>query len=125
MAKAIAVYSPQRQGSPSRRVDMVDSTVHTLSVLFAIISGTGAGLLALLCWRDFRESPFGTIVALLSATMSGMIFYHVVLFLLSPESLFLDTLRSSLYTIIAIFLWLVIVTHQQIKDAAAGGGVRD
>lgn len=100
---------------------MVDSTVHTFSVLFAIISGTGAGLLALLCWRAFRESPFGTIIALLSATMSGMIVYHVVLFTVAPDSLLLDTLRSALYTIVAIFLWLVIVTHQQIKHAASGG----
>lgn len=101
---------------------MVDSTVHILSVLFAIINGTGAGLLALLYWRDFRESPFGTIIALLSATMSGMIIYHVALFVLNPESLLLDTLRSSLYTVVAIFLWLVIVTHHELKYAASGGG---
>lgn len=100
---------------------MVDSTVHTFSVLFAIISGTGAGLLALLSWRAFRDSPFGTIIALLSVTMSGIILYHVVLFPLATDTLFLDTLRSALQTIVAIFLWLVIVTHQQIEYAATGG----
>lgn len=100
---------------------MVDSAIHTLSVLFAIISGTGAGLLALLFWQILGESPFGTIIALLSATMSGMIIYHVILFLLAPDSLLLDTLRSALYTILAIFLWLVIATHQQIKQTASGG----
>lgn len=99
---------------------MVDSTVHTLSILLAIISGTGAGLLALLFWRVFHESPFGTIIALLSATMSGMIIYHVVLFLLAPDSLLLDTLRSALYTILAIFLWLVIGTHRKIEHTASG-----
>lgn len=99
---------------------MVDSAVHTLSVLFAIIGGTGAGLLAILSWQEFRESPFGTVIALLSVTMSGMIAYHVVLFLFNPESLFLDALRSALYTIIAVFLWLVIATHQQFKEAASG-----
>lgn len=98
---------------------MVDSTVHTLSVLFAIISGTGAGLFALLFWQVFHDSPFGTVIALLSATMSGMIFYHVVLFLHAPNSLLLDTLRSALYTIIAIFLWLVIATHQELKYTAS------
>lgn len=100
---------------------VVDTTVHTLSVLFAIISGTGAGLLALLLWRVLRGSPFGTIVGLLSATMSAMIFYHVVLFLLTPDTLLLDTLRSALYTILAIFLWLVIATHQQLQRTASGG----
>lgn len=100
---------------------MVDSTVHTLSVLFAIVSGTGAGLLSFLFWRVAHDSPFGTIVALLSAAMSGMIIYHVVLFLFVPDSFFLDTLRSALYTILAIFVWLVIATHQQLKRAATGG----
>lgn len=99
---------------------MVDSTVHTLSVLLAIISGTGAGLLALLFWRVFHESPFGTIIALLSATMSGLIIYHVILFLLAPDSLLLDTLRSALYTILAVFLWLVVATHQKIERTASG-----
>lgn len=100
---------------------MVHSAVHTLSILFAIISGTGAGLLALLFWRVVHDSPFGTIIALLSAAMSGMIIYHVILFIHVPDSLLLDTLRSALYTILAIFLWLVIATHQQLKHAASGG----
>lgn len=99
---------------------MVDSTVHTLSILTAIVVGTGAGLLALLFWKVFHESPFGTIIALLSATMSGMIIYHVILFLVAPDSLFLDTVRSALYTILAIFLWLVIATHTEIEQTASG-----
>lgn len=100
---------------------MVDSAVHILSVLFAIVSGTGAGLLSILFWRVARDSPFGTLVALLSTAMSGIIIYHVVLFLFAPNSLFLDMLRSALYTILAIFIWLVIATHQQLKRTATGG----
>lgn len=100
---------------------MVDTTVHTLSAIFAIIGATGAGALSVLVWRILRESPFGTIVALLSITMSGMIIYHVVLFVVGPESLFLNTLRSALYTVLAIFLWLVIVTHQQLHKSASSG----
>jgi Na+-transporting NADH:ubiquinone oxidoreductase subunit NqrE len=97
---------------------MVDTTFHTLSALFALVSGTAAGLLSLLFWRVLRESPFGTVIALLSGTMSAMIVYHVILFLVEPNTLLLDTLRSALYTVIAIFLWLVIVTHQQIDSSA-------
>lgn len=100
---------------------MVDSVVHTLSAIFAIMSGTGAGLLALLFWQTLRESPFGTVVALLSGTMSAMIIYHVILFIAEPNTLLLATLRSALYTIVAIFLWLVIATHQRIKYTAAEG----
>lgn len=101
---------------------MVNTTVHTLSAIFAIITGTGAGLLALLFWQVLRESPFGTIVALLSGAMSAMIVYHVLLFVVEPDALLADTLRSSVYTIVAIFLWLVIVTHRQIESSAMAGG---
>lgn len=100
---------------------MVDSTVHTLSVIFAIICGTGAGLLALLFWRVLRESPLGTVIALLSVTMTATIAYHVILFVVEPDTVFFDVFRSALYTIVAIFLWLVIATHQRIKRSAAEG----
>ncbi|WP_276255562.1 hypothetical protein [Halomontanus rarus] len=100
---------------------MTDTALHALSVLFAIVGGTGAGVLALLSWGVLRESPFGTVVALLSITLSGMIAYHAILFVLEPDSLFLDTLRSALQTVVAIFLWLVIATHQHIEHSATGG----
>lgn len=98
---------------------MVDTTIHTLGAIFAIIGGTGAGLLSILVWNVLRESPFGTIIALLSITMSGMIVYHVVLFAVGADSFFLDTFRSALQTILAIFLWLVIATHHQLQHSAS------
>ena len=97
---------------------MVDSTLHTLSVIFAIVSGTGAGILALLFWRILRESPFGRIIALLSATLTATIIYHVILFIGEPDTVLFDVIRSSLYTLVAIFLWVVIATHQQIENSA-------
>lgn len=100
---------------------MVHTTVHTLSALFALVAGTGAGLLSLLFWRVLRKSPFGTVIALLSGTMSAMIVYHVVLFLVEPDTLLLDMLRSALYTVVAIFLWLVIATYQRIETSAIEG----
>lgn len=100
---------------------MVDTTLHTLSALFAIIGGTGAGILSIVVWSVLRKSPFGTIIALLSVTMSGMIIYHVVLFFLGADSLFMDTFRSALQTILAIFLWLVIVTHHQLQYSVSSG----
>lgn len=100
---------------------MVHGTVHTLSALFALVSGTAAGLLSVLFWRVLRESPFGTVIALLSGTMSAMIVYHVALFLVEPDTVLLDTFRSALYTVVAIFLWLVIATHHQIEKSATEG----
>lgn len=101
--------------------NMVHGTVHTLSALFALVSGTAAGLLSILFWRVLRETPFGTVIALLSGTMSVMIVYHVALFLVEPDTVLLDTFRSALYTVVAIFLWLVIATHRQIKKSATEG----
>lgn len=100
---------------------MVNTTLHALSAIFAIIAATGAGVLSVLAWRILRESPFGTVIALLSVTMSGLIAYHVVLFVLGADSLFLDTLRSALHTVLAIFLWLVIATHERLQDSVAEG----
>lgn len=100
---------------------MVDTTVHALGAVFAIVGGTGAGLLAFLFWRAFPEAPFGTIVALLSATMSGMTVYHVVLFVLGPETPLLSALRSAIFTVLAVFLWAAIATHHRIDHAATGG----
>jgi hypothetical protein len=100
---------------------MVDTSAHTLSVLFAVITATGAGFLSILYWHTLRESPFGMVIALLTLTMSAMIVYHIVLFLVEPDTLFLDTLRSALYTVVAIFLWLVVATHRRIKNSAAEG----
>lgn len=100
---------------------MIDTTLQTLSALFALMSGTGAGLLALLFWHVLRESPFGSVVAFLTGAMSAMIFYHLVLFVIEPDAILLDTLRSTLYTLIAIFLWLVIVTHQRIENSVIEG----
>ncbi|SFG95553.1 hypothetical protein SAMN04488063_3403 [Halopelagius inordinatus] len=100
---------------------MVDTPVHILSALFAVITATGAGFLSILYWHTLRESPFGTVIALLTLTMSAMILYHIMLFLVEPNTLFLDTLQSALYTVVAIFLWLVVATHQRIKNSAAEG----
>lgn len=100
---------------------MVDTSVHALGAVFAIVGGTGAGLLAFLFWRAFPDSPFRTVVALLSATMSGMTVYHVILFVFGPETLLLSALRSAIFTILAIFLWVVIATHYRIDSTATGG----
>lgn len=100
---------------------MVDSTLHTLSAIFAIIAGTGAGVLSILAWRILRRSPFGTVVALLSVTMSGTIVYHVVLFVLQPDSLFPSAFRSALHTVLVIFVWLAIATHRRLQQNASGG----
>ena len=93
---------------------MTDTVLHALSVPFAIVAGTGAGVLALLSWEIFRESPFGTVIGLVSLVMSTITIYHVVLIAVGPESLLLEALRSVAYTIIAVFILLAIRGHRRV-----------
>lgn len=95
---------------------MTDTVIHTLSVPFAIITGTGAGVLAVLSWKIFRESPFGIVIALLSLLMSTITVYHAILPVFGSESLFLQVLRSATHTIIAIFILLLIRGHRQLRE---------
>ncbi|ELY63224.1 hypothetical protein [Natrinema versiforme] len=100
---------------------MPHSVVHLLGVPFAIIAGTGAGVFALLCWGIFRDSPFGTAIALLSVGMVALTIYHTMLLVVEPESLVLHVLRSAANTIIAIFVGLLILRHRQLRHGRAGG----
>ncbi|QLD89452.1 hypothetical protein HWV07_10590 [Natronomonas salina] len=99
---------------------MVDATLQTLGVIFAIIAGTCAGVLSIQFWRRVRGSPFGAVVALLSVTMCGVIAYHVVAFFFQPDSLLLDVSRSVLQTGAALFVWLVIATHRRFERDLEG-----
>lgn len=97
---------------------MTDTLLHTLSVPFAIAAGTGAGVLAVLTWELFRESPFGTVVSLVSVVMSLATVYHVVLLAVGPESLYLQVLQSAVYTCIAIFVLVAIREHRRLQGTS-------
>ncbi|WP_265109097.1 hypothetical protein [Halosolutus halophilus] len=100
---------------------MTHSVVHLLGVPFAIVAGTGAGVFALLSWGIFRNSPFGTAIALLSLGMVALTIYHTMLLVAGPESLALHVLRSAVNTVIAIFLGLLILRHRQLRRTRSGG----
>ncbi|MFC6718039.1 hypothetical protein ACFQGT_10410 [Natrialbaceae archaeon GCM10025810] len=103
---------------------MDPSLTSLLSVPFAIVAGTAAGTFALLCWGIFRNSPFGTAVALLSLGMVALTIYHTMLLVVGPESLALHVLRSAANTIVAVFLGLLILRHRQLGRARSGGDPR-
>lgn len=98
---------------------MTDSLLHALSVPFATVTGTAAGILALLSWEIFRESPFGTVVALVTAIMSVITIYHVVLLAVGSETLLLRMLRSTAHTVIAVFVLLAVRSHRRLQRADA------
>ena len=96
----------------------MDHALFYLSIPFAIITGTGAGLLALLSWNIFRESPFGIVVGLLAITMSAATIYHTVLLTIRAESTGLRAFRATIYTLLAISIWAVIVRNNRLQNSA-------
>lgn len=91
---------------------MTHSVVHLLGVLFAIIAGTGAGVFALLSWGIFRDSPFGTAIALLSLGMVAVTIYHMILLIEGSDSV-LHLVRSAATTVIAVVLGVLILRNHQ------------
>ncbi|WP_245550076.1 hypothetical protein [Halopiger xanaduensis] len=97
------------------------TAVHLLGVPVAIVASTGAGVFALLSWGIFRNSPFGTAIALLSLGMVTLTIYHTMVLVTGPETLALHVLRSAANTIVAIVLGLLILRHRQLYRRRSGG----
>jgi hypothetical protein len=99
----------------------MEHTLFYLSIPFAIIAGTGAGLLALLSWNIFRESPFGIVVGLLVIAMSAATVYHTILLTVRAESTVLRVFRATIYTLLALAIWAVIIRNKTIQSRAIRG----
>lgn len=93
---------------------MSDTTIHILSVPFAIATVSGAGLLSLLVWQLFRRSPIGNVVAIVTVVMTAAGVYHTLLLIVPPESTALSILMSAKYAGFAAVLWLMIRLHTRI-----------
>lgn len=106
---------PLVKAFPVVRDCVTDPLLRALGVSFAIIAGTSAGILAVLSWEIFRESPFGTVIALLSVIMSATTVYHVVLLVAGSETLLLRVLRSGVNTVIAAFVVLAVHSHRRLQ----------
>ncbi|MFC6764547.1 hypothetical protein [Natrinema soli] len=100
---------------------MIPPDIQLLGIPFALVTGTGAGVFALLSWGIFRDSPFGLAIALLSLVMVILTIYHTMLLIVGPDTLVLHVLRSAANTIIAIFLGLLILRHYQIQQRQSLG----
>ncbi|MDS0473575.1 hypothetical protein [Natrinema sp. 1APR25-10V2] len=100
---------------------MAHSVVHLLGIPFAIIAGTGAGVFALLSWGIFRDSPFGTAIALLSLGMVALTIYHTMLLVAGPDPVLLYVLRSAANTIVAIVIGVLILRHHQLRRTRPTG----
>lgn len=83
-----------------------------MALAFALGTGVGAGLLALLSWEIFRRSAFGRALFVLCSLLSLYTIYHGILLITHASSLLTELLRSAIYTGLLLFLILVI-KHQR------------
>lgn len=90
-------------GVATVRPDM-DVALYRLSIPFAIVTGTGAGVLATLSWDVLRGSPVETPLKLLVVVMSIGTVYHMGLLVAGTETLELQSLLVLGYLLVAVAL---------------------
>lgn len=104
-------------GVPS--ISMPDVTLFNLSVTFALVAGTGAGLLALLTWEIFRFSPFGRALFTLTIVMAVFTLYHAALLVLGTDAMLVtDVFQSVIFTGMAAFIGMVIWSQRHLRIGA-------
>lgn len=87
---------------------MLDVALYRLSIPFAIVTGTGAGILAVLSWEVLRDSPFGTPLKLLVLVMVIVTAYHGGLVVSGSETLVLQSLLILGYILVLIALFTAV-----------------
>lgn len=101
---------------------MVEPVSSLAGVPFAIVAGTAAGVLALLAWRVLRESPFESGIAVLAVAMTLVTAYHVLLLVVSPESILLEALGSATYTAVVALVFVLAATNRRLQRERALDG---
>lgn len=102
---------------------MPGSTLFHLTVTFALITGTAAGVLSLLSWEVFRHSAMGRVIFLFTGLMTVFILYHALLMVRGEPSVALQALESFIYGGLAIFALLMLRVERQFGDEDATGEV--
>lgn len=91
-----------------------------LSAALALVTVTAAGCFALLSWEILRQSPFGRAIGVLTAAMVVFTLYHVLVVALPEETTLVRLLQSGTYTVIVLFILLVIRTERRVRTRAEG-----
>lgn len=97
---------------------MPDTALHVLSILFAIITGTGAGILVLLSRDILRESPFGDAIVSLLTVIWLLTIYHAVLLVTGSETVLLEILRLIAVALLLFSVVSVIKADRKISKQA-------
>lgn len=93
----------------------------TLTVVFSLVTGTAAGLLALLTWEILRRSPLGRAVFVLASVLVVFILYHVVVLLFPDMPALATVFKSAMFTGTAIFVWMMVWVQHRMRKRATGG----
>lgn len=100
---------------------MPDPTLYELSIVFALVTGTAAGVLALLTWRILRRSLFGAAVLVLTLVLVLFSIYHAIALLGVEQPLVNRIVKAIMFTGSALFIGLLVRAQLRIQSASGGG----
>lgn len=92
------------------------SAAVTASVLFALVTGTAAGMLSLLTWEILRRSPFGRAVFVLSLAMVGFTLYHVVVIVFPDTPGIAHLFKSVTFTGVTVFIGMMVLIQRRMQE---------
>lgn len=108
------------QDSPLQ-IECTMTGVVTVSVIFALVTGTAAGLLSLLTWEILRRSPFGRAVFVLSLAMVGFTLYHVVVIIFPNTPEIAHLFKSVTITGVTLFIGMMVLIQRRMKRGILAG----
>lgn len=100
---------------------MTQATLFGLSVTFALVTGTAAGVLGLLSWEVFHRSAFGRVILVLTVLLWVFTLYHALLLVYTEPVPAIELLRSVLYTGVAVFIALMLRMQLRVRAGMEGG----
>lgn len=95
---------------------MPSAALFTLSVLFSLVMGTGAGILSLLFLEVLRRSPFGRAVLVLTLAMVAFVVYHATVLISPGSQVVAEAVRSATYTGVAVFVWVMVWSQYRLRS---------
>ncbi|WP_396610649.1 hypothetical protein ACH9L7_10435 [Haloferax sp. S1W] len=104
---------------------MVGASLHTLTVVFSLVSGTTAGILSLLAWESLRQSPFGRAVVVLSFVMAVFTLYHVFVLVYPNPEVLVQVFKSLVFTGVALFVWTMVWCQYRLRTTVVTGQAND
>lgn len=96
------------------------AAIVTVGVIFALVTGTAAGLLSLLTWEILRHSPFGRAVFVLSLAMVAFILYHAVVLAIPDTPGVARLFKSVTFTGMTVFIGMMVLVQHRIRRGFLG-----